>query len=467
MVAHVRPMHVGRAFDPLSAPSGVAGIDGGVATTVDPADASQVTSLAVDGAATPGPTQSAPPLDITDPGSLPATTVSSPFSQQPTPSPSPDASAAPTAVAAASTIPLSTVVGSCVGAFIGATALIVLGLWFYRRYSRSLKQRSRARGPLHSRNVRGDEQRRRSRLEPWNKLDDEGDNKYQMTETKEVDQVAPMEKLTMFKKTPSVRTAYTHKSTDVSAFHYPESYAEFDPKLAQTLNAGKPAMPEPKPFLAQVDMGGDMSWDTDTIGKGSFFSANSQISSPTTRMAIPTPPPVEPTAHRWESAEVVQYSDATSAAESTDPFNRDSESEHRKSVHNPFFNAQDYQPRSRSNSVTKSAKAKGKERMRYSQASQATDPFDDPNGEMNLPPRPVFAHHVASASSSSTESKEKALQSLIAALDMPEDQVRDRLRIASMQPSIISQASSALAYEEDMSKEFPLPPSRPGGSSSS
>jgi len=180
-------------------------------------------------------------------------------------------------------------------------------------------------------------------------------------------------------------------------------------------------------------------------------------------MAIPTPPPTEPQAHRWESAEVGQYSD-TNTPESTNPFTQESQAEQRKSTHNPFFNAQDYQSRSRSNSVTKSPKAKGKERMRY---SAATDPFDDLNGEMTMPPRPVFAHHVATASSSSTESKEKALQSLIAALDIPEDEVRDRLRIASMQPSIISQTSSALAYEEDMSKEFPLPPSRPDGPSSS
>jgi hypothetical protein len=282
---------------------------------------------------------------------------------------------------------------------------------------------------------------------------------YQGTETKEVDQVAPMEKLTMFKKTPSVRTAYTHKSTNINSFDYPESYAEFDPKLAQTLSNGQASMPEPKPFLAQVEVASEISWDAETIGNASHHSRSGGAMSPTLRMAIPTPQATESQAHIWESAEVVQYSDAH-AAETLNPFDQEPETGERKSVHNPFFNAKDYQPRSRSNSVTKSPKAKGKERMRY---SDATDPFDDVTEHM-MPmalPKPSFVQHSATASSSSTESKERALQSLIAALDIPEDEVRNRLRIASMQPSIISQVTvSSVGYDDDVMKEFPLPPLR-------
>ena len=101
--------------------------------------------------------------------------------------------------------------------------------------------------------------------------------------------------------------------------------------------------------------------------------------------------------------------------------------------------------------------------MRYSE-----DPFDDINEPM---PPPKFIHHLATSSSSSTdskESKEKALQSLIAALDISEDEARSRLRIASMQPSFISGISgfsSGSPDEEDVTKEFPLPPSQSGGSS--
>lgn len=288
---------------------------------------------------------------------------------------------------------------------------------------------------------------------------------YQTTERKDVGHVAPMEKLTMFKKTPSVRTAYTHKSTDVSAFDFPQSYADFDPKLAQTLAFGKTQMPEPRPFLGRVDtppVNSVNSWDTETVGNGSYLSTREPSGgamSPSLHMAIPTPPPTISQAHRWESAEVVHYSEADSA-EPSDPF---ASTDSRQSAHNPFFNAQDYEPhtRSRSNSVTKSPKAKGKERMRYSTASSAADPFDDINQRM---PRPTFIKHAAAESSSSIESKERALHSLMAALDVSEQDARDRLRIASMQPSIISHTSSIGGYEEDVTKEFPSPPARSGGS---
>jgi len=41
--------------------------------------------------------------------------------------------------------------------------------------------------------------------------------------------------------------------------------------------------------------------------------------------------------------------------------------------------------------------------------------------------------------------------------------VRERLRVASMQPSIISPVSSIGGEDEDVTKAFPLPPSRNAG----
>ena len=58
------------------------------------------------------------------------------------------------------------------------------------------------------------------------------------------------------------------------------------------------------------------------------------------------------------------------------------------------------------------------------------------------------------------EEKERALKSLVAALELSDDEVRDRLRIASLQPSMVSTTSST-AESEDMTSEFPLPPSTP------
>lgn len=464
MVSHGRPMHLARRQDPINAPTNVSGIATAV-TTVDTSIAASATDLSFDTSASAG-SISAPPLDITNTHTGVIT-----LTPTPTPTPTPTQSSAPTAVAAATkSIALSTVIATCVGAFIGASALIIFGFLLYRRYSRSLKSRAHSRGPLvHTRNLHGDDQRRRSRLEAWNKLDD-GDDKwedmYQTKERKDVDHVAPMEKLTMFKKTPSVRTAYTHKSTDVSAFDFPRSYAEFDPKLAQTLAFGKTQMPEPRPFLGRVDtppVKSVSSWDTGTVGNGSYSTREplGGAMSPSLHMAIPTPPPTISQAHKWESAEVVHYSD--DSVDPIDPFASQNDMDSRQSTHNPFFNAQDYEPhtRSRSNSVTKSPKAKGKERMRYSTASSAVDPFDDINQHM---PRPIFIKHTVADSSSSIESKERALHSLIAALEVSEQDARDRLRIASMRPSIISQTSSIGGYEEDVTREFPLPPARTGDS---
>ncbi|KAF9048744.1 hypothetical protein BJ165DRAFT_1402614 [Panaeolus papilionaceus] len=504
MVAHQRRLPLERrqaGGDPILTSTVAVGISGvRTASSVVPTG-----PLVFDtGASSNTPTPPPPPVDNV------STTPPTPAaSTSPATAPSTSSSTAvdPSKASSKNPISLSTVIGSCVGAFIGASALILFGIWTYRRYSKSLSKRSRSRGPhVQHRNVRGDQDRRKSKLEPWNKLgedEDQWEGKYHTKETKEVDQVAPMEKLTMFKKTPSVRTAWTHNpAEDAGALQFPQSFAPFDPNLAQTLTLDKPTLPEPRPFIGRVDANPTTSWDTQT-GKDSFLTVHSNLRSsgamsPTLNMAIPTPPAVV-TEHKWESAEVVNFPapvQPQNTASNNPFFNLDNstQDEQQTTPHNPFFGAtKDYQ-RSRSNSIsrsrsgsmtrsrssslsttvpevplTKSAKAKGKERMRYSQAtvaSQATvtlDPFADIQSQ--LPPRPQFVQHVHTGSVSSTESKERALQSLVAALDLPESEVRNRLRIASMQPSIISQASAASTIGPDVdevARSFPLPPSSGG-----
>ncbi|KAF9525683.1 hypothetical protein CPB83DRAFT_521705 [Crepidotus variabilis] len=474
-----------RQDGPIAAPS-VAGLSG-VKTVDNPVETSG--GLVVDTAAGTG-TQSAPPFIPT--GGTPKST--SAFTVTPD---SPTTSSSPSSVGASSTkqIALSTVVASCVGAFVGATAIVIFSLWMYRRYSRSLKQRAyKSRGPFNHRNGQSNGQRQRSHGEAWNRLEDhESEDKWEgsyqtkegkdSTGARELTQVAPMEKLTMFKKTPSVRTAYTHKSTDGTDFSFPSSYAEFDPKLADALKSGQHDMPEPKPFLERVDS-----------DPSSYLTVHSRLSgamSPTQNMAIPTPPPMFSNSHKWESAEVVAFPEAQSVEVlNHNPFEDEDDDEQgrRKSHHNPFFGARDHEiSRGRSNSTSSarsrsrsrsrsrnranstattvslpkiSAKAKGKERMRYSAAtdhSTPQDPFEDANGDEL--PRPSFMTHAPTSSTSSMDNsdRERALQSLIAALETPEDEVRDRLRIASMQPSIVSRASSIGV--SDVANEFPLPPS--------
>ena len=371
------------------------------------------------------------------------------------------------------------------------SALIVFSLCVYRRYSRSLENSARRRGPLNHRNKQASEHQRRSHLEIWSKLednngDDTWEGSYQTRETKNAapTEVTPMEKLTMFKKSASIRTAYTHKSTDPAEFSFPASYAEFDPNLAATLKVGSSG---PQPQLKSTDSG-QVSWAESKVN--SVHSHVSSSMSLARNVAIPTPPPTVSHPHRWESAEVVHYAEGQSA-EVVDPF-EDEEAGSRKSFHNPFFSAQDYVPshrqrsnststtrsrsfsrtRSRANStatqatqatVTPATANKGKARMQYSNPKvhpTTTNPFDDDLDTTTLPV-PAFISHTATSSTSSMdkEEKERALKALVAVLNLPEEEVRDRLRIASMQPSIVSTTSSV--YDSDVTQDFPLPPSTP------
>lgn len=446
----------------LAAPTG-AGISNAALTVGT--DAATATSLAFDSSVDSG-SNTAPPIAISFTPTVHTT---------PSASASDSNSATPSSSIAASSstsnpIALSTVVGTCVGAFIGASALILLGVWFYRRYSRSLKQRHiKTRAPIsNDRNARGDEQRRRSRLEPWTKLED-GDKWEGSYQTKEVDVVSPMEKLTMFKKrSPSTRTAFTHVThrSDDTPFEFVHPFSQYHPSLAKDLVSDEKGafMPEPRPFLGRVDSNATTSWDVESAKKTSFLSAQTArmeggAMSPTLSMALPTPAAVKSEPHRWESAEVVHFSEGQ-AAEIVDP--AEEESSDRRSLHNPFFNAQEYghqrshsksssRSRSRSNSVSKQ-NHKGKDRERI----VSMDPFSDPL------PKPSFAYHHVTTSSASSASNERAIQSLKAVLDVSEEEIQRRLRVASMQPSVISGISRY--DDDDVTEKFPMPLSSAGRS---
>lgn len=485
MVAHAMLQHAAKRqiSDPIAAPT----IDGfnGVSTAIDTASATATNGLAIDTTA-PGGVGSvtAPPLGISV---TPTRTVKPSVTFTGTPS---STSSGPSVASGSSQIPISTVVGSCIGALIGAIALVLLGLWFYRRYVGSLKKYSKARGRLslaRARNNAADQERSRSRQEPWNKLE-EGDDKWEgMYQAKEMDNVAPMEKLTMFKKSPSVRTAYTHKSDEPSTFDH-HTYAQYHPNLAEELASGGkgPDMPAPRPFLGRVDTGPAISWDGDAIGNGSYLSIHSSIHSsnrmdgamsPTLNMAIPTPPATSSHPHRWESAEVIHIDHGQSAeiVDSHNPFGNDSE-RRKSSSNNPFFKGQEYPERRRSRSNSQSSAhthsrsrsrststiaripkaSKGKERAVSTITSD--DPFDDGNVPSFNPPFNIS--HTAQDSFSSVSSNDRAMQSLIAALDVSEAEVQERLRVASMQPSFIS--TNSAFTEDDVTNSFPLPPSTDG-----
>ncbi|KAG6894143.1 hypothetical protein C0993_012210, partial [Termitomyces sp. T159_Od127] len=332
----------------------------------------------------------------------------------------------------------------------------------------------------------GEQGRRRSRLEPWNKLEEGEDNWEGMYQTKEVDNVAPMEKLTMFKKsTPSVRTAYTTKSSDEPVTFDSQSFAQYHPNLAQELASDDklPELPIARQFLGRIDTGPAVSWDGDTLRESSYVDSRGTI-SPTPNKAIPTPVATKSHSHHWESAEVIQYveSEQTNAnlAKPWDSFEND-HSEYRRSTGNPFFSGQGStsirRPRStstrsrsasiqsRSSSIsTMKPKAEGPPIPKVDKGKErAIEPDDDPFSDDNILAlsRPFASHHT-SGSLSSASSNDRALQSLIAALDISAEEAQERLRIASMQPSVISTTSyiSGSGAEEDVTGSFPPPPAR-------
>jgi len=307
-----------------------------------------------------------------------------------------------------------------------------------------------------SRNARGDNERRRSRLEPWNKL---GEKEVDVWEgmvpspaTRDVITFPPPtanpptrgseDKLgTMFKSSTSLHSKETSSDGHDLGDALAESaqFAKYHPHLAEEL--AKTVMPM-RATMARQDTGPPISWDGETIREDEAFvslhsaridsshlSSASEAISPTIVRPKNTPTATSSEPHRWESAEVMHYytSDHADENEAKNPFS-DAESESRKSLNNPFFNARDQ--------LT---------------MKKPSNPFAD------HPKRPfTHAPQDSNTSMTSISSTDRAMQSLIAALDVTPEEIHERLRVASMQPSIQSNNST---MEDDASvAEFPLPP---------
>ena len=322
--------------------------------------------------------------------------------------------------ASAEPIPIATVIGVCIAALVGTALVILLGWWFYKRSTRSYKHgpKRRSRAPLtDKRNARGEQDRSKSRAENWVNLE-EADSRWEGEyQTKELGPFGRMEKLNMFEKASTLGSVgkssmYTDDRPLVFENH---PYSAYYPNLAE-----EHATAQTPQFLDRVDAGPPISWgdnitatsDPLLVIKSSLLTPNDV--SPTRHFAIPTPQAVAIEPHRWESAQVMDY-DEEMASRGL-----------------------------RSGGPDKPSRSKGKDRVH--------NPFADQFAVT----KPSL--HVATSSSSSTESRERALQSLIAALETTPEQVQERLRVASMQTTIISPADSYVD-EEDVTAKFPLPPS--------
>ena len=213
-------------------------------------------------------------------------------------------------------------------------------------------------------------------------------------------------------------------------------FAHYHPKLAEQM-----ALDPPRPIGTddQTKASLDGSASGTFLSLGSVHIESGKM-SPTFTAAKMTPPATASKLHRWESAEVVDP-EAQEVEVHGDPFSEDSTPTtysptetfgDRKSFHNPFFNAHPGVHSRRPSTVRKST------------MSISSDPFNK-DEEVVTMPTPKFVSHTVHDSSSSTGSvgNEKAMKSLIAALDLPQEVIEERLRIASLNPSEISRYSTA------------------------
>ncbi|KAG1779192.1 hypothetical protein EV702DRAFT_1090961 [Suillus placidus] len=377
-----------------------------------------------------------------------------------TPSPSPTSSSPAVTTSPSSSsandISLSTVIGACVGAFILLVLVISLAIHCSRR--QKPQRRGNASPASQSRNAANNMSRRRSHLQPWDRLHDDKEGQHDESPRPPS---GPMEKLgAMFHRTPS--TTSGEKSSDghgnSESIGTMQHFAKYHPGLAEEMasrsaDLGCMVVTKPPPvqqFMgrAQADGVPTISWDGETVGGDSFFSMHSRLSgtmSPTITMAKFTPPATVSGSHRWESAEVghidVYNSEMSEAGDSRNPFADAAsvKSGISRRVTNPFFNAQE----------------KPQKRTLLANTTPESNPFADSNTPT---PRPFEAE--AHSNSDTNFNNSRAMQCLIAALDMPAEA---GLRVSSVRSSHYSQSSTIMSCDEVDAVSvtaFPYPPTQ-------
>ncbi|KZT02618.1 uncharacterized protein LAESUDRAFT_706017 [Laetiporus sulphureus 93-53] len=402
--------------------------------------------------------QSTLALDTAD-GSIPTVTYQFATSGTPTitstvsvarstSSSSSSASTSPTVSASAvsdESIPVGAVIGACVGAFAGLAFLVLV---FYLCVKRSIRRRAAKNG------------------EKWNKLSEGADGSTHSAGEDSTRDPDEKNLRGMFKKpAPSIRTARTKLSDeDVGGFGLPPlEFDKYRPGLAQELALHSPA----RPFAGQVAQRGESgsSWDGSTAREDSFLSMRSvRVDSPSlirakSQSAQSSFSPM----HQWESAEVLTMDEeevtGPEEVRDTNPFT--DASEQRRSVANPFFKGQDFRAEaasvlSRSNSSATVMNQRQSERM--------SNPFADIQ-EVPVyrvtPPAAVHLHSESVASGSSGGMfGEHALKQLIAALDLSQEEVEERLRAVSMHEGELVEEPNSAEPDSAIVGEFPMPPQK-------
>ncbi|CAL1716296.1 unnamed protein product [Somion occarium] len=449
-------LHIARQPQDIPEVPDLEGVGGTISVT---ASAAATGSLLLPSGAPGATSVSAPPLAAnpitltTTPSDTPSATSLAPSSTQ---------SVAPQSASSSSALSVGTVVAACVGAFVGAGLLICLLLWWCRRPA---GQKSRARsGTLNARNAQGEIDQRRARGRSWNQLGDEEDRWEGMSGTSkhESQQDIDEKNFGMFKKTNSMRTTRTARALEEHGFDLPPlEFSKYHPQLAEEL-----AQPE-KPFVTRQNSAA-ISWDGETVGDDSFLSlrsvrVDSGAMSPTLNMAKMTPPAVSSVIHKWESAEVITVEEPVAKAQN--PFT-DAAEERRKSGANPFFGAQDIKrtpSRGRSRSNSRSSRHSRNTSRATTRSRAVSESHPDPFTDDALAGIPNFKGHLHTESTGSNLGSEHAMKSLIAALNLTQEEVEERLRVASFHPSISTRYSGTSVITDDQDdavtiRGFPAPP---------
>ncbi|KAG1887261.1 hypothetical protein F4604DRAFT_1721036 [Suillus subluteus] len=342
-------------------------------------------------------------------------------------------------------ISLGTVIGACVGAFILLVLVISLAVYCSRR--QKPQRRGNASPASQSRNAANNLSRRRSHLQPWDRLNEDKEaQQYRLPRPPS----GPMEKL------GAIPLMIHGNRESIGTMQH---FAKYHPGLAEEM-ASKPTdlgyvvVTKPPPvqrFMGRTQADGvpTISWDGDTVGGDSFLSMRSCLSSnmsPTMTVAKFTPPATASGSHRWESAEVghidVYGSEMSEAGDSRNPFADAAsvKSGVSRRVTNPFFNAQE----------------KPQKRTLLANTTPESNPFADSNTPT---PRP-FLEVEARSNSDASSNNSRAMQCLIAALDMPAEA---GLRVSSMRSSNYSHNSTIMSCDEVDAVSvaaFPYPPTQ-------
>ncbi|KAF9790676.1 hypothetical protein BJ322DRAFT_406721 [Thelephora terrestris] len=366
-------------------------------------------------------------------------------------SPSQTSTVSPDLSGAKSVISLSTVIAVCIGAFVGAGILICLSILFYRRSSRRPPPR-RSRQPQALALSHGV-----NPATPWTKFDD-GEDKWEgrneMSEkTGPTNIVLPpvSQRTTSPHSAGKTLAGDDHFGSDYDIASQSVPFSHYHPKLPE-----QTALEPPRPV--GVDDHSRESIEGSTVG--TFLSLGtvhieSGKMSPTFNVAKTTPAATSSKLHQWESAEVIDPDAHAQEVEiHHDPFSDKSTPTHysptetigdRRSFHNPFFNAH---PGVHSRRPSASRK--------QSTMSLSSDPFNKDDVTMAMP-KPSFISHTVNHSSSSDGSvgNEKAIQNLIAALDLSQEVIDERMRVASMHPSEASRYSTVM--DSPVGYAIPIP----------